>query len=60
MTEPKPNAVMKSLEHIALMRMVERNQTLPDATVKIIALDLSIVLERHLRGLTPAIEQTKD
>ena len=59
MDKPNPNAVMKALEHVATMRMIERNQSLPDATLKIIALDLSIVLERHLRGITEIIEQTK-
>jgi hypothetical protein len=53
------NAMLQSLEHIVLIRMVERGQSLPDATVKIVALDLMINLERHLRGYTTLIADAK-
>jgi hypothetical protein len=43
--------MLDSIESLVLIRMMERNQTLPDDVVKIISLELLFEMERLLRGI---------
>jgi hypothetical protein len=51
MTNSK-NQVFEGLKHLAVMRAVERNESKTQDEIDSIALDMLIVLERRMRGLS--------
>ena len=54
----KAQEMLDSIGNIVLIRMMERNQTLPDETVKLISLELLFDMERRLRSIAEPKQRT--
>ena len=46
------NQVLEAIKHLVLMRLIERNESKPTNDIESIALDMLIVMERRIRGLS--------